>query len=128
MGSMNWPQQSTRYRIRELALMEMWCATQDLTSQILISLAHAQYELDADSETNAAPPITSNCGCNPLHICWTELHTAIRAAAPLRIEKFSDNECELLERGSSSVINFWDAIGLSFTPVGETFHIARCRS
>ena len=112
------------YRLGHLDIDELWASVQTTTNDFLITLAHAQAELDPLASDGDVHPVTGKAGFGPLHTCWAELHKLFRSVSPLAAADFGETEKEVLCSGSESIVEFWNQIGLTFTPLADTFHIA----
>ncbi len=111
-------------RLGEVSIIEMWEEVWSLTSQLMIILAHVQFEQDSGTSDDESSVVTDERRFGPLNYCWSQLHALMRSALPIRLEYFAKSEAKSIECGSASIIEFWNALGLSFTPMGEGFHIA----
>ena len=107
-------------------LEPMWQDVYSTTSQVLITLAHAQAELDAPSADVPGEDATATLGddLGPFHECWAEMHRLF-AAFPLIAtpERFAELEPELLRGCGALIMELWAKIGLTFRPEGDAFHI-----
>ncbi|MDE2812001.1 MAG: hypothetical protein OXM01_03200 [Gemmatimonadota bacterium] len=112
------------YRLGHLDIDGLWASVQATTSDILITLAHAQAELDPIASDGDAHPVTDTARFGPLHTCWAKLHRLFRSISPLAAADFGETEKQILSSGSVSIVEFWNQIGLTFTPFADTFHIA----
>jgi len=108
-------------------LTPMWTEVVELTSQVFITLAHAQAELDemsASGPASAYEPAPTHPP-NPLHDAWSEFVAALEAFPflPTR-DEYRHHEAAFLDHGAPAVIDFWAALGLTFETEGEGFHIS----
>lgn len=114
-----------QYRL-DGALEAMWGEVQAATSQTLITIAHAQAEVD-DPIGDPAPSVTSVRAeeFGPLHDCWEAMHQML-SSFPLLCtpERFAELEPQLLETGGNLILQLWRELGLTFQPVGDSFYIA----
>lgn len=114
------------YRIGQMELGAMWeSAVQPMTSDMLIALAHAQAEADeiADCDEIVTEPVAATVP--PLHRLWrtfTEIARGFRILRPA--DDFHIEEQAALDAGRDALIAFWNEMGLTFSPHGETFCIS----
>ena len=113
------------YRLGRWTIDEMWVSVHTATKEILITLAHGQSELDAIASADNIALVTNTAAFGPLHVCWVELQKLFRGTPPLiGPEQFGKVENYILNAGSDLILAFWNGLGLSFTPVEDTFHMA----
>ncbi len=111
------------YRHGHLTIDEMWVQVQTGTRELLVVLAHAQAEVDAASPQEGS--VTDTRGFGPLHVCWRDIHQLFRSFPPLLgPQQYGLAEPHVLNSGSKLILEFWKAMGLTFTPAGDSFHIA----
>lgn len=106
-------------------LESMWLDTQAATSQILITMAHAQAEIDDPTAKPEAPVTTVRAQeFGPLHDCWDGMHQTF-ASFPLICppKRFAELEPQLLEEAGDLILELWRKLGLTFRPVGDGFYI-----
>lgn len=107
-------------------LESMWGDVQAATSRILITLAHAQAEVDEPTGRPAAPVTSVRVReFGPLHDCWDAMHQLF-ASFPLLCtrKRFAELEPQVLEEAGSLVLQLWRELGLTFRPEADSFHIA----
>lgn len=103
----------------------MWVDVQSATSQILITLAHAQAEIDdPTAKTHAAVTLARSEEFGPLHECWDTMHKLF-ASFPLISSppEFAQLEPDAFETGGDLIVELWRNLGLTFRPEGDGFYI-----
>jgi hypothetical protein len=115
-----------RYRIGQMELGAMWeSAVQRMTSDMLIALAHAQAEADEIEGSSEVVTEPISAVAPPLHRLWstfTDIARDFRILQPA--DDFHVEEQAALDAGRDALIEFWDEMGLTFSPHGETFYIS----
>jgi hypothetical protein len=114
------------YRIGEIELGAMWeSAVQPMTSDMLIALAHAQAEADEieGCDEIATEPVAAIAP--PLHRLWSTFTDIARGFCILQsADGFHVEEQAALDSGRDALLEFWNEMGLTFSPHGETFYIS----
>lgn len=115
-----------RYRL-DAELDSMWGEIQPKTSEILITLAHAQAEVDAPmrrTEEDSAECKTIEVS-GPLRELWSGVHEVF-LSTPLapEVDEFAEIERDALDKTGELLLQFWQNIGLTFRPQDEGFYIA----
>lgn len=109
------------YRIGRIDLERMWSGVQADTSSLLVALAHAQSEHDHAIDDGHSVAASSGA---PMASMWE----AVRQSFCLDIfdgaEQFVVSEQEAIRRGGEAIVEFWRAVGLTFTPHGDAFFIS----
>jgi hypothetical protein len=110
------------YRLGRVDLEGMWLTVQTRTSEMLISLAHAQAERDDRTETHR-DYVTEGLAA-PLDRVWRAICECLDIPLFDGPEEFVRREQEAIDRGGSAIIEFWRHLGLTFRPQGDGFYIS----
>lgn len=116
-----------RYRLVGNSVLEsMWVESQTKTSQILIALAHGQAVADFSregSETTVTSSLRNRC--EPLHRLWSIIHEESQKLSVTEGDPavFYAEEQQVLDTCGRAIVSFWSDIGLSFTPLDDSFYI-----
>ncbi len=115
------------YRCREIDLTTMWSTVEPMASDLLITLAHAQAEADEVDDGADGPIVTEviSAEAPPLHRLWYQFAGLAREWRVLQpVATFREHEAGILDRGRDALLEFWEDLGLTFRPEGESFYLS----
>lgn len=110
------------YRLGRIDLEAMWLMVQPKTSEMMISLAHAQAERDHLSD-GGRDCVTSGLAA-PLDHAWRAVCDCLEIPLSDGPEHFARAEQEAIDRAGSVIVELWRHLGLTFRPEGESFYIS----
>lgn len=122
-----------RYRITGDDVGTMFGNVGQLTDGVLIALAHAQAELDAEQHPapSAADALASE-DFEGIQDLWQATRTHLTAAfAPSSAPAFVEREQASAEAVGTAIVSFWGAFGLTFSDLpngGLYIHVAPPRA
>lgn len=110
------------YRLGRVDLEAMWLTVQTRTSEMLISLAHAQAE--RDHLTDVQREYVTDRLAAPLDRAWRAICDCLDIPLFDGPEDFVRVEQEAIDHAGTAIVEFWRRLGLTFRPEGAGFYIS----